>query len=115
MKTDDFKNFLHEYNVMHFVQRFRFTCALFKLSNSYNGLKYVEGKRLPSMQFYCTCLGNLGAGLELGFLGMGWGSNTMSRRSLPLAVETFRAHAAEDVLKSALSELGWKNVRISKA
>jgi len=39
----------------------------------------------------------------------------MSRRSRPLAVETFRAHAAEDVLKSALSELGWKNVRVPKA
>ena len=38
----------------------------------------------------------------------------MSRvRSRPLTVETFRAHAAEDVLKIALSELGWKNVRIA--
>lgn len=28
-----------------------------------------------------------------------------------LSVETFRAHAAEDVLKRALEELNWKNVR----
>ena len=28
-----------------------------------------------------------------------------------VSVETFRSHAAEDVLKAALEELGWKNVR----
>ena len=28
-----------------------------------------------------------------------------------LSVETFRSHAAEDVLKAALEELGWKNVQ----
>ena len=33
------------------------------------------------------------------------------KRSRPvLSVETFKSHAAEEVLKAALEELGWKNV-----
>ena len=34
---------------------------------------------------------------------------SMSRRQ-QFSVETFKAHAAEDVLKVALADLGWKNV-----
>ncbi len=35
----------------------------------------------------------------------------MSGKGKTLSVETFKSHAAEDVLKAALTELGWKNVR----
>ena len=38
----------------------------------------------------------------------------MSHRRKPLSVETFKAHSAEEVLKAALTELGWKNVNTSQ-
>ena len=35
------------------------------------------------------------------------------KRQLP-SVESYKSHAAEEVLKVALEELGWKNVNLHK-
>ena len=36
--------------------------------------------------------------------------HTACKSRKPLSVESFKSHAAEEVLKAALEELGWKNV-----
>ena len=39
-------------------------------------------------------------------------SKKVHRARQLLSVESYKSHAAEEVLKVALEELGWKNVRL---